>query len=149
MEEHEGADGADGTAAVLYGIFTSFTESLAGLDQRLAAIEAAVRDGQAAVVGRLDAVESALRADTEEAGASPTGSDEGLGALGSLVDRRADALEERINSLEATLAAVRSLVQDQADETSRSLGRRATEAGRRLASDLGLRSRGGRTDGGG
>ena len=98
MEEREGADGENGTAAVLYGIFTSFTESLAGLEERLAAIEAAVRDSHAAVVGRLDVVEAAL-------------------------------------------ASVRSLLQDHADETAHSLGRRATDAGRRLATDLGLRPR--------
>ncbi|MGH9283024.1 MAG: hypothetical protein ACRD0S_08805 [Acidimicrobiales bacterium] len=41
--------GGDGTAAVLYGIFTAFTESLSGLEQRLAAIEAGVTDLQATV----------------------------------------------------------------------------------------------------
>ncbi len=102
MEEHEGADGEDGTAAVLYGIFTSFTESLAGLEERLVAIEAAV---------------------------------------GYHLDRRADALEQHMASLEAALASIRSLLERHAEETSHSLGRRATDAGRRLATDLGLRPR--------
>lgn len=44
----------------------------------------------------------------------------------------------------AVLAAVedlRRLLQAHVEETANSLGRRATDAGRRLASDLGLRGR--------
>lgn len=70
----------DGTGAVLYGMFTSFTEALGDLEKRLAAIEASV-DG------------------------------------------------------------VRLLLQRHMDETAQSLGRRASDAGRRLAGDLGLRGR--------
>ena len=148
MEEREEAGGEDGTAAVLYGIFTSFTQSLAGLEERLAAIEAAVRDGQAALLERLEAVETAMGAHPAAAVPAPTWGD-GLDALGSHLDGRADVVDRRMASLEEAVASVRSLLQEHADETAHSLGRRATDAGRRLASDLGLRPRRGRTEGDG
>lgn len=112
----DGADGADGTAAVLYAIFVSFTEALGDLEDRLAAIEAAVRSGPADVVARLDAVEAAVRSGPAD------------------VVRRLDAID-------AAVDAVRALVQARGDDAGPSLGRRATDAGRRLASDLGLVNR--------
>lgn len=98
----------DGTGAVLYGMFTSFTEALGDLDVRLSAIEEAVR---------------AVRT-------MPSGAEDRLASLEASLDELAGAVE-----------AVRALVQSHVDDTAHSLGRRAGEAGRRLASDLGLRGR--------
>lgn len=121
------ADGtADGTAAVLYAIFTSFTESLGELEHRLAAIESAVQRPAAELAERLEAVEAAPAAGR---------------ALAELVERRADAVEARLARLEEALASLRSLLQDHADDTAHSLGRRAGDVGRRLATDLGFRPR--------
>ncbi len=123
QEEHKpngGEDAADGTAAVLYAIFTSFTESLGELEHRLAAIEAAVQ-----------------RPAPEADEASPVD----VQGLIEVVDRRADALERHLAGLEEALASLRSLLQLHADDSAHSLGRRAGEVGRRLASDLGFRPR--------
>lgn len=117
-------DAADGAAAVLYAIFTSFTESLGELEHRLAAIEAAV---QRPVPEAAEASQAEVR------------------ALSELVDRRADALERRLAGVEEALASLRALLQLHADDTAHSLGRRAGEVGRRLASDLGIRPRRGET----
>lgn len=115
-----GEEAADGTAAVLYAIFTSFTESLGELEHRLAAIEAAVQ-----------------RPAPEADEASPVD----VQGLIEVVDRRADALEQHLAGLEEALASLRSLLQLHADDSAHSLGRRAGEVGRRLASDLGFRPR--------
>ena len=108
-EERVAAPGPDdGTGAVLYGMFTSFTEALGDLDGRLSAIEEAVRTVRTV----------------------PSG-----------VDDRLAAVEASLDGLAAAVEAVRALVQSHVDDTAHSLGRRAGEAGRRLASDLGLRGR--------
>lgn len=171
------ADGADGAAAVLYGIFTSFTESLDGLEERLGAIEAAARrpteellarldavadvvrssvpaqeqrlqalesavvDGVAALAARLDAVEAVVTARSVQPSAPSEEAAQGPPELAALVERRADALDRRMATLEAALESVRLLVQAHVDDTAHSLGRRAGEAGRRLASDLGILGR--------
>lgn len=72
---------------------------------------------------RLAAIEVALRA-------GPGDTTERLGAL----EARAAALQRTLDELRVTLQA-------HVDETSHSFGRRAGEAGRRLATDLGLRGR--------
>ncbi|MGH9178528.1 MAG: hypothetical protein ACRD0N_08240 [Acidimicrobiales bacterium] len=113
------SEGGEGTAAVLYAIFTSFTESLGGLERRLDAIESAVRQPRGEPAGDGD----------EAPPAQP---------LVDLVNQRADGLEQRLRALEATLEDLRSLVQAHAEESAHSLGRRAGDVGRRLASDLGL-----------
>jgi chromosome segregation ATPase len=118
--------GGEGTAAVLYAIFTSFTESLGGLERRLDAIEAAVREARAEPAG------------TEEGVPSSQAEAQALVDLVDLVNQRADGLHGRLNELEAALEDLRSLLQAHADEAAHSLGRRAGDMGRRLASDLGL-----------
>lgn len=166
----------DGTGAVLYGMFTSFTEVLGALESQLAAIEDAVRAGPKALDERLPALEAAVRA-------GPAHLDARLGAIEAAV-RAVPVLEERLAAIEralragapesrphdeeqavefagltdgmrrqsdlhdqrsaalvAAVDALRDLLQAHVDETTHSLGRRAGEAGRRLANDLGLRGR--------
>lgn len=72
---------------------------------------------------RLAAIEVALRA-------GPGETTERLGAI----EARAAALQRTLDELRVTLQA-------HVDQTSHSFGRRAGEAGRRLATDLGLRGR--------
>lgn len=127
-----GDDGHDGTAAVLWAMFTSFTEALGGLEQRLDAMEAAVRAGPTDLARRLDEV---------EAGAGRGPADEALGQLTEAVRRQSELLDQRTAALAAAVEGLRALAQAHADETSHSLGRRAGDAGRRLARDLGLRGR--------
>lgn len=132
MDEDEGpapsapSEGGEGTAAVLYAIFTSFTESLGGLERRLDAIEAALREVRASPHG------GAGEDEVDGAGAAR------LQAVVDLVNERADEAHQRLGLLEAALQDLRSLLQAHADDTANSLGRRAGDMGRRLASDLGL-----------
>ena len=124
MDDQEGqateavpAGDLDGTSAVLYGMFTSFTEVLGSFEARLERIESALRSGPRAGTGDdVAEVVALLRAQSE------------------LLDHRTAALAEAV-------AACRALLQSHVDDSAQSLGRRAGEAGRRLASDLGLRSR--------
>ncbi len=109
----------DGTGAVLYGMFTSFTEVLGSLEGRLAAIEAAVRAGQA----------------------DPGVFDARLAAIEDVVRAQGELLDQRSAALAAAVEALHQLVQAHVDDTAHSLGRWATDAGRRLAGDLGLRAR--------
>ena len=229
MDENERVrpdPGDEGTAAVLYGMLTSFSEALGQFDQRLAAIEGAVRDGPPDLLGRTERLEAAMdrlvaAVDGRQAGLdvlldtvrSVAGRVESMGArielaregvdavvqsaewfpgavesfrslestvaersatldaeavadLGALVRRLGEAFEERSAALAAELeelrglvarqaellehhdaalsssvGALRALLQSHVDDTAHSLGRRASEAGRRLASDLGFRGR--------
>ena len=183
MEEEVGPVAAagpdDGTGAVLYGMFTSFTEALGDLDGRLAAIEAAVLAGSPEMASRLAALEAATRTVPAEltsrlaaleasldelsgvlrevadavpapgsvaAGAADFGAAESAEearavVVGDQLLRQSDLLERRTADLAAAVDSVRALVQSHMDDTAHSLGRRAGEAGRRLASDLGLRGR--------
>lgn len=131
------AEQGEGTAAVLYAIFTSFTESLGDLEHRLTAIEASVRDTRAELAGRLDDLGAAVQ--DRPAAAPATGVP--TEALVDLVNQRAEGLERRFGELEGALESLRAVIQAHADETSHSLGRRAGDMGRRLASDLGLTGR--------
>lgn len=145
----------DGTGAVLYGMFTSFTEVLGGLEGRLVAIEEAVRRGPpdlelrlAALEASLDELSGVLREVADAAAAAPatTGwaddaARDARVAAGGERGGHSDLLERRTAELAAAVEAVRALVQAHMDDTAHSLGRRAGEAGRRLASDLGLRGR--------
>lgn len=134
--------GEDGVTAVLYGIFTSFTEALDGFDQRLAAIEAALRAGPGDVARRLDGIEQAVARVVEAgAGPGPSGTEASLAELAGAARRQAEMLDQRTAALSAAVEELRTLLQAHVDETSHSLGRRAGEAGRRLASELGLRGR--------
>lgn len=113
----------DGTGAVLYGMFTSFTEVLGSLEGRLAAIEDAVRAGQAGP-GPVD-----------------TRLGDEIAAVGAVVRAQCELVDQRSAALAAAVDALHQLVQAHVDDTAHSLGRRATDAGRRLAGDLGLRGR--------
>lgn len=132
-ETHD--DGA-GTAAVLYGMFTSFTEALDRLEERLAAIEATVRAGPGDLTAHLARVEAATSRLAERTAAAPAGE-----PLGDLIKAQSEGVDRRLVELEASVDALRILLQGHIDDTAQSLGRRASEAGRRLVSDLGLRSR--------
>lgn len=130
--EAVGAD--DGTGAVLYGMFTSFTEVLGDLEGRLKGIEAALRLGPPDLNARLADLERSVL------------------ELADLVRGRPDApppvpaptqgaRRDELAALAAAVDALRVLLQAHVDDTAQSLGRRAGEVGRRLASDLGLRGR--------
>ncbi|MDP9442724.1 MAG: hypothetical protein M3P34_11230 [Actinomycetota bacterium] len=68
-----------------------------------------------------------------------------------VVRREAELLTQRVAALAVGVEATRALLEQHVEETENSLGRKASEVTRRLASDLGLRSRraqpgGGRRD---
>ena len=135
-----GGTGEDGVAALLYGMFTSFTEALDGFDQRMAAIEAALRAGPGDVARRLDAIEEALaRAGERGDGPGEAELDASLASLRASMEHQGRLLDERTTAITAAVGALRTVLEAHVAETSHSLGRRAGEAGRRLASDLGLR----------
>lgn len=125
--------GGDGTAAVLYGMFTSFTEALAGLEERLAAIEAVLRTEAGRAPGRFDArlaaLEEAVDRVAEAVAADPAP------ALDGAVSETLAALDRRVAALAVGVDGVRSLLEAHVDD-AHSLGRRAGEAGRRLVGDL-------------
>lgn len=148
--EAVGAD--DGTGAVLYGMFTSFTEVLGHLERRLEGIDAALRAGPGDLNARLAGLERTVlelsdlvRRQAEAPPPVPAGADGAQGgevaALAAVVRAQSDLLEQRTAGLAAAVDALRALLQAHVDDTAQSLGRRAGEAGRRLASDLGLRGR--------
>ncbi|MGI8686288.1 MAG: hypothetical protein ACR2MO_14570, partial [Acidimicrobiales bacterium] len=61
--------------------------------------------------------------------------------LVAVVRAQFELLDQRTAALAAAVDALQALLQAHVDDTAHSLGRRAGEAGRRLASDLGLRGR--------
>ncbi|MBW3555706.1 MAG: hypothetical protein KY454_02090 [Actinobacteria bacterium] len=65
------------------------------------------------------------------------------------VRREAELLTQRVAALAVGVEASRALLEQHVEETENSLGRKATEVTRRLASDLGLRARRGGQPGGG
>lgn len=132
------------------------------VDARLAGIAEALRVGRAADAGSIEAgavaaemlgsVEDAvrelsqlLRARADEPapvdGPAAATSADGMPAISAALSAQGDLLDQRTLALAAAVEALRELVQAHVDETAHSLGRRAGEAGRRLATDLGLRSR--------
>lgn len=128
----------DGSGAVLYGMFASFTEALAGVERRLAALEDAVRDGPddaepavAALDARLEAIERALERLASSldgpatTGAPPDAAGPSVADLAGVLDRRLAAVEQGLDAL---------LEQREKDEGT--IGRRAGLAGRRLVQDL-------------
>ena len=146
MDEYQGPlpegdqSQGDGTAAVLYAIFTSFTEALADLERRLDAIESALRSGPADVVTRLDAIEAGLR-QAPSGGGSATDVGDAMAKLNGLVQRQSDLVDQRTSALAEALEVVKGLVEAHIDDTAHSISRRAGDAGRRLANDLGLLNR--------
>lgn len=143
----------DGTTAVLYGMFTSFTEALDDLGGRLAAIEAAVRAGPPELASRVAGLEAAVGRLADLVGAQADGGDQdgdGSGGwvaggghgdtteTGDVLRRHLDALEQRTAALATGVESLLALLRSHVDDTSHSLGRRAGEVGRRLADDLGL-----------
>lgn len=64
------------------------------------------------------------------------------------VRREAELLTQRVAALAVGVEASRALLEQHVEETENSLGRKATEVTRRLASDLGLRARRGQPGGG-
>lgn len=142
----------DGTGAVLYGMFTSFTEVLGDLEGRLESIEAALRHGPPDLNARLaglersvlelsDAVRSQAGAPRPAPAPADTANGNELAALAAVVRAQSELLDQRTAALAAAIDALRVLLQTHVDDTAQSIGRRAGEAGRRLASDLGLRAR--------
>ena len=139
MSDNEAVGGAgvqDGVTAVLYGMFTSFTEALDRFDQRLGAIEAALEAGPGEVVSRLGRIEQAVTGPAEPDGGSFP---ESAPASAEALQRQTELLDQRTAALSSAIAELRALLQAHVDESAHSLSRRAGEAGRRLAGDLGLR----------
>jgi hypothetical protein len=97
--------------------------ALAALAAQMPALQEAVERGPA----RLGAIEEALEAVREE--------------LTGLVHKEAELLTQRVAALSVAVETTRSVLDGHVEETANSLGRKATEAGRRLAADLGLRRR--------
>ncbi|MDP9389533.1 MAG: hypothetical protein M3Q48_16855, partial [Actinomycetota bacterium] len=91
-----GGDGDGGTAAVLYGMLTTFSEALGGLDGRLAAIEAAVH---APPVQAADPPAGTVGAELDEA----------LRRLEEAMERVLVAVEGRQAGIDLVLDTVRSL----------------------------------------
>lgn len=142
----------DGTGAVLYGMFTSFTEVLGDLEGRLEGIEGALRLGPPDLNARLAGLERCVlelsdvvrgQADAPPSAPSPADTAHGdeLVVLAAVVRAQSELLDQRTAALAAAVDALRVLLQAHVDDTAQSIGRRAGEAGRRLASDLGLRGR--------
>lgn len=77
----------------------------------------------------------------EHTGAAGGRGDEAAAAVAAVVRSESELLAQRVSAVAVVLDAVRSLLEAHVAETSHSLGRRASDAGRRLASDLGLRQR--------
>ena len=139
----------DGTNAVLFGMFTSFTEALGDLEARLGRIEAAVRASPPELAARLAALDASLGrlmelvvSRPDPAPVAPTPGPDALAgevaALVAVVGGQSDLVDRRTNALTVAIEELRAALQAHADETAHSLGRRAGEAGRRLAGDLGL-----------
>ncbi len=124
----------DGTGAVLYGMFTSFTEVLGSLEGRLAAIERSV--GELSELVRAQA--TAPPVEWPRTGGT---TDEEIAAAVTVMRAQGALLDQRSAALAAAVEALHQLLQAHVDDTAHSLGRRATDAGRRLAGDLGLRGR--------
>jgi hypothetical protein len=61
------------------------------------------------------------------------------GEVGDVVRREAELLTQRVAALSVTLESIRTLMADHAEETANSIGRKASEVGRKLAGDLGIR----------
>lgn len=67
-------------------------------------------------------------------GAPPAGAE-----VSDVVRREAELLTQRVAALSVMLESIRAMMAAHAEETANSLGRKATEVGRRLAGDLGIR----------
>ena len=106
--DREGGAGDDGVAAVLYGMFTSFTEALDGFDRRLESIESSLRAGPGETAERLRAVESALAA----AGAGPAPG----GGVESAMAALREAVDGWASGVDAALTGVRTAVDDRASD---------------------------------
>jgi hypothetical protein len=166
----------DGSTALLQGLMSMLSEVLAGLDRRLAHVEAAVgvgadgaqgAEGVSSVMSEtlarleqlttaVDALGYGLASLSEAVASPPAPQAEGLRssvmALESDVADLGAAVREVAVSLEETrdrLAALTEVLESRetasgvpAEGTVSSLGRMATEAGRRLAADLRSRARG-------
>lgn len=104
MEEADAAatDGGDeGVAAVLYGMFTSFTEALDGLDRRLGSMEVAL--GRLAGKGGEGGAPGGELAGGREAAAVALADHQ---AVGEGVRARIEAVEGRLGGLEGAVAEV-------------------------------------------
>ena len=104
-------------------------ESLAAVAASVQEVRAVLADGD-----RLGPVAGAVKALAERVEEAVEGSREE--ARGQVA-----RLDERISALAAAVDDLRAVVEHQLEETANTLGRRATEAGRKLAADLGLRNR--------
>lgn len=99
------------------------TSALAALSAQMPALHEAVELGPA----RLTSIEKAVEAVRQE--------------LTTLVHKEAELLTQRVAALSVAVETTRTVLDRHVEETANSLGRKATEAGRRLAADLGLRRR--------
>ena len=59
--------------------------------------------------------------------------------VGDVVRRESELLTQRVAALSVAVESLRALLADHVEETANSLGRKATEVGRKLATDLGIR----------
>ncbi|HZQ28466.1 MAG TPA: hypothetical protein VFA94_12275 [Acidimicrobiales bacterium] len=102
-------------------------------------------ESRAAVRSEIDRLDQALQQVTAElaavAAAASAPADDG-GRLADIVHRESEMLTQRVASLSVAVENLRSLLQLHMEDTANSLGRKATEVGRRLAADFGIRNNG-------
>jgi chromosome segregation ATPase len=100
-------------------------------------------ESRAAVRSEIDRLDEALHHVRSEvaavAVAAATPSDDG-GRLADIVHRESEMLTQRVASLSVAVDNLRGLLQVHMDDTANSIGRKATEVGRRLAADFGMRN---------
>lgn len=75
------------------------------------------------------------------AAVAPPSAEELAAKVRDVLHREFELLTQRVASLSVSLEATRTLLDQHVEDTAQSLGRRATEAGRKLAADLGFRPR--------
>jgi ABC-type transporter Mla subunit MlaD len=160
VERHGAVSGQVGgllaeNRAALAGEVDRLQDALAGQNEDLAervraALEAAANaDAHAAEMGanvskRIDEATGRLVADVQAlvaTGQDPARLDALAERISESVHRESELLTQRVAALSVALDGLRAMLDDLVEETSNSIGRKATEVGRKLAADLGIRGK--------
>jgi chaperonin cofactor prefoldin len=130
---------------------SSTAQVVAALDERLSHLDVLVQgvgarlqdsSGLDALLSELRADVGALRSAAEQAPSTDIASGIAAGitaGVNETVHREAELLTQRVAALSVTLEGIRALMATHAEDTANSLGRKASEVGRKLAGDLGIR----------